>query len=229
MSDQFIREIEEDLRRDRLKKLWDRYGMVLIAGAAAIVIGTAGLVFWGNYSERRAAEAGDTFIAAIEASRVGDNAEATRLLNNLIESGGGSYRPLARLRSAALLAEEGDVAAAVAAFDAFEAESNDPLLSDLARIRAAMLLVDTAPHAEIKQRIEDLSGAESAWRHTARELLGLSAYRTGEYVEARRWFDAVLGDPTAPPNVRGRADMLLSLIDGEQADEPAAAGEGNAS
>ena len=155
MSDQFIREIEEDLRRDRLKKLWDRYGMVLIAGAAAIVIGTAGLVFWGNYSERRAAEAGDTFIAAIEASRVGDNAEATRLLNNLIESGGGSYRPLARLRSAALLAEEGDVAAAVAAFDAFEAESNDLLLSDLARIRAAMLLVDTAPHAEIKQRIED--------------------------------------------------------------------------
>lgn len=228
MSDQFIREIEEDLRRDRLKKVWDRYGMVLIAGAAAIVIGTAGLVAWDNYSERRAAEAGDTFIEAIDAAREGDNAEATRLLDSLIESGDSRYSPLARLRGAALLAEAGDTAAAVAAFDAFEAESNDRLLSDLARIRAAMLLVDTAPHAEIKQRIEDLSGAESSWRHTARELLGLSAYRTGEYGEARRWFDALLSDPTVPPNARARADMLLSLIDGEQADEPAT-GEGNAS
>ncbi|MGH6832134.1 MAG: tetratricopeptide repeat protein, partial [Methyloceanibacter sp.] len=56
--------------------------------------------------------------------------------------------------------------------------------------------------------------SNSAWRFSARELLGLSAYRLNNVHEAERQFSALLGDQGTPPNLRERADMMLALIVG---------------
>ena len=85
-------------------------------------------------------------------------------------------------------------------------------MSEVAAIRAAFLLVDTAKLDEMTQRLEPLAQPSGAFRHTARELLALSAWRNGDTAAMRRWSDAAKNDPEVPSGVRGRMDVLASLL-----------------
>jgi hypothetical protein len=82
----------------------------------------------------------------------------------------------------------------------------------LAALRASFLLVDTAPYAEIVKRLEPSTAAERPFRHSAREVLALSAWRAGDISTVRRWTDMMMSDPLTPPGPRSRAEMLSELI-----------------
>jgi hypothetical protein len=86
------------------------------------------------------------------------------------------------------------------------------VIQDLAAVRAGMLLVDTTPYAEILQRLELASAPDRAFRHSAREILALSAWKAGDMAAARRWTETIMGDPQTPPGPRSRAEMLSELI-----------------
>ena len=98
----------------------------------------------------------------------------------------------------------------------YDALSNDPgvsaVMQNVARLRSALLLVDTADDAEMKKRIEPLAAPTSAFRHSARELLGLAALKAGDYNGAGRWFDMIVADPQAPQSLRERAGTMLGLV-----------------
>ena len=119
---------------------------------------------------------------------------------------------LARLREAAEIADR-DPKAGVAAYDKVAGETTgQPAISELAAIRAAFLLVDTAKLDEMTQRLEPLAAPAGVFRHTARELLALSAWRNGDTAAMRRWTEAAKNDPEAPSSVRSRMDVLASLL-----------------
>jgi hypothetical protein len=104
---------------------------------------------------------------------------------------------------------------AVADYDALSNDPGvDPILKGHATIQAAMLRLDKADYAEMEKRLKALADSDSAWRFSARELLGLSAYRVKNMNEAERQFSALVGDEGTPPNLRERADMMLALIVG---------------
>jgi hypothetical protein len=84
----------------------------------------------------------------------------------------------------------------------------------LATVRAGLLLVDTAPYDELRTRLEPLAAADRPFRHTARELLALGAWRAGDSAAARRWIDMVVSDPETPTGIRSRVDVLSALIGG---------------
>lgn len=214
MSDIF-REVEEDLRRDRLNRIWQRFGGYIIALAALIVLGTAGWRAYEYWAAKQAAIYGDRFSAAVELAGEGKHADAADALAALSGESGGSYALLARFRTAAEKAETGDQAGAVAVLDAVAADSGAPsTLRDLARIRAGYLLVDTASQADIAGRVENLAKAGNPWRHSAREVLGLSAWKAEDSAGAERWFTEIGQDQEAPQGVKGRADLFLTLIAG---------------
>ena len=83
---------------------------------------------------------------------------------------------------------------------------------DLARIRAAGLLVDSAGYSEMLQRLESSTGPEATFRHTARELLALSAWRANDTASARKWLDLIANDGETPPSLRSRAEALQALL-----------------
>jgi hypothetical protein len=87
-------------------------------------------------------------------------------------------------------------------------------LQGRAALEAAALRLDKADYAEMDGRLKGLIDSNSAWRFSARELLGLSAYRLKDMREAERQFSALVGDQGTPPNLRERADMMLALIVG---------------
>jgi len=211
VSDVF-HEIDEDLRREQFKKLWDRYSIVLVAGAILIVAAVGG---WRGYmylEAKKAAEAGSAFEAAISLSEQGKSAEAEAAFAKIAADGSKGYRGLARLRAAAE-ASTRDPQAAGKLYDAIAA---DPTVSgseqDLARIRAGGLLMETEPYAAMRQRLEPATGEGRTYRHTARELLALSAWRANDATAARQWLDMIGNDPRTPASMRSRAEALQALL-----------------
>ena len=212
-DDSFIREVEEELRSDRLKKVWDQFGAFIIAAAILIVVGTAAWRGWEYYSERQASASGDRFLAALNLANEGKSDEALAALQSLEDDGYGAYPVLARMRAATVLEEKGDAAGAVAAFDAVAADGSAPdAVRDMARIRAAYILVDTGIADDVAQRAEPLSADTSPLRHAAREALGLAAWKDGRMGDAKVLFQQIVDDLNAPRNAKQRAAIMLDLI-----------------
>jgi hypothetical protein len=207
-----FQEVDEEVRRERLEKLWKQYGNYLIALCFLVV---AGVGAWRGYEwwqDKKAAESGAAFEAAVTLAEAGKHQEAETAFAKLAADGSAGYRPLARLREAAELART-DRAAAIKAYDEIAADkSAGAVIDDLAMLRAGLLLVDTAPYAEIRTRLEPLSGADKTFRHTARELLALSAWKSGDMTAARQWTDMMMTDPQTPQGTLTRAQVLSELI-----------------
>lgn len=223
MSDPLFREVDEAMRQDQLKALWDRYGIFILAGAFLIVATVGGLKGWQYWQVQRAADSGTRFEGALSLIDEGKSAEAEGALQEIANGGPAGYQTLARFRLAATSVKAGETTKAVADYDALaEDTSLGAGLRDLARVRAAALRVNEAGLDEMKTRLASMADGSGPWRHSARELLGLSAYRAGDMAEAGRQFTAAAADTAAPPRLKQRAEMMMALIN-KPADGVAAA------
>jgi hypothetical protein len=202
-------EVDEEVRREQFKKLWDRYGILLVIAAVLIVAGVGGWRGYQWWQAKQAAEASVAYDAASELVEQGKMAEGEAAFARLATDGTTGYRLLARLRAAAA---EKNPEAAVAAYDAIAKDPSVPAtLQELATVRAALLLTDTAPLTELTQRLEPLTAAGGAFRHTARELLALASIKAGDPASAKKWIDMILADGDTPQGTRARVDVLLTL------------------
>lgn len=214
-DDSFIREVNEEIRQEQAKNLWERFGAQVIGLAVLVVVGTAAWVGWTYWRESQANAAGDAFAQALQLATDGKNDEALAALKQLETDGFGAYPVLARLRAATVLADKGDAAGAVAAFDAVAADGSIPMsIRDMARLRAAYLLVDTGSYADVSQRAEPLSSDTNPLRASAREALGLAAWKDGKLSDALKLFNQIKDDEEAPQNARQRATLMAELIRG---------------
>jgi len=205
-------EVDEDVRRDQLKKLWDQYSIYIIAGALLIIAEVGGWRGYQYLEAQKAAEAGAAFDKAVELSEASKHDEAEKAFTDLAAKAPSGYRMLARLRAAAEVAS-GDPQAAAKLYDGIAADRSVGVAEqDLARIRAAGLLLDTSSYPDMLQRLEPSTGPEATFRHTARELLALSAWRTGDTAAARKWLDLIANDAETPPSLRSRAEALQALL-----------------
>jgi hypothetical protein len=212
MSDIF-REVDEDLRREQLRGLWDRFAPYIIGLAILIVIATAGYRGWEYWRDRQAAATGDRFITAVQLAQEGKHDEAIAALEKIEADGSGGYPVLAGFRIAAEKAAAGDDAGAIAQYDDISAARNVPQeIRVLARLRAAWLVVDQVDFAELKKRIGDLATVGNPWRHEAREILGIGAWRAGDLAASQQYFQEISDDQETPQDLRQRAQLMMALI-----------------
>ena len=177
------------------------------------MVATAGYQGYNYYSESRASASGDRFLAALNDARTGNTDAALAALQALEQDGHGSYPVLARMRAATLLQQQGDVDGAVAAFDAVAADGSAPgVIRDMANLRAAYILLDTGDRGDVAQRAEPLAADDNPVRHSAREVLGLAAWKEGRLGDARILFQQIVDDPASPRNIIQRASIMLDLI-----------------
>lgn len=211
-NDSFIREVNEELRSDQVRNAWKRYGTIVIGVAALIVLGTAGMRGYEYWETHNSSQSGDRFIAALRLASEGKNDEALSALGSIAENGTGSYPVLAKLRAASVQADKGD-AAAVTSFSEIGKDNSAPAaIRDLARLRAGWLLIDTGTYDQVSAEVEVLTGETNALRNSAREALGLAAFKAGDFARAKQWFEAIGSDATAPRNVASRAQIMLDNI-----------------
>ena len=191
--------------------LWPAF----IALAVVVVLATAAYVGWQYWTESRANKSGDDFSAALLLANAGKNDEALAALDALEKDGYGAYPLLARMRAATVLFDKGDFTGAVAGFDEVSNDSSIPeAIRDMARLRAALILVDKGSYADVSSRAEQLTDDTNTLRHSAREALGLSAWKAGKAKDALALFDQIAADEGAPRNVRQRATLMSELIRG---------------
>lgn len=220
MADIF-QEVQEDLRRDRWKAVWDRYGTLILLLLTLIVLAVGGWRGYVWYQTREAQAAGDRYAAAAKLAETGKDKEAQDAFAAIAAEAPSGYRTLARLREADEISKS-DKAAALKLYKAVvEDGSADPMLKDAARIRGAYVAVDGGSRDEVKALAEPLATPDGAWETLAREALGLAAYKAGDMTEARRNFEAIVSNSEAVGSVRQRADLMLAVLPPAAAPAPA--------
>ncbi|MBL8566209.1 MAG: tetratricopeptide repeat protein [Hyphomicrobiaceae bacterium] len=212
-EDTLFREVEEELRRERMQDLWNRYGTYFLVAAVALVVGVWGARFYQERKAATAAAAGAEFEKAIALVEKSKTAEAIAAFSEIAKSGPAGYAALARLQLASTYAKSGDKAKAMEALEALAASSSaDPTLKSLASLQLATMKVGDGAFTEVENRLNDLAADTSPWKASARELIAVAALKAGKVDTARAALEQVLADPAAPAGVRNRVQVLLSGI-----------------
>jgi hypothetical protein len=205
-------EVNEDVRREQLKKLWERYSIFIVAGALLIIAAVGGWRGYEYLQAKKAAEAGAAFDKAVDLSEQNKHAEAEAAFNTLAATAPYGYRMLSRLRAAGEVATS-DPQAAAKLYDEIAADRSIGVLEqELAKVRAASLLLETSTYLNMVTRLESVAAPGAAFRHTARELLALSAWRANDPTAAHKWLDMIANDTETPPGLRSRAEALQALL-----------------
>ena len=206
-------EVGEDLRRDQMARIWKRYNGIIIGLAVLIVVAVGGWRGYEAWSQQRSAAAAEAYLAALAKAEAGEHAAAAEDFVAFASDAPSGYAMLARFRAATERAAAGEAATALTAFEDIAADGKLPAdLRELARIRAAMLAVDVEDLAAVQARVADLDAAGNPWRHTAREVVALSAMKAENWTAARTAVDSILADPEVPADLRQRAQILDGVI-----------------
>lgn len=212
MTDLF-REIEEDLRRDQVNQLWEKYGIYVVGLAVGIVLVASIIVGWRAWERSRNEAASASYNEVVLKAATQKPAEAAAAFGAFAKTAPAGYAALAELRQAGLLVDAGDAKGAIAVYDAIAEKSGAPdVLRGMARVKAALLLVDQLSYDELRTRLAGVDEADNAWRNNAREILGLAAWKAGKYAEAGAYFDAIVGDNEASAGLRDRAHVMQAVL-----------------
>jgi hypothetical protein len=206
-DESLFREVDEEVRREQAKKLWDRYGTYLVAISLAVIIGVAGWKGWQYWELSRSQAAAKIYFD--QGSDPGRDSE----LQELSKSGPSGYALLARFSLAGELAKSGKRDEAIKAYEAIAADRSVPqAFREAATIRAAYLLADTASSADLSARLAALDKPDSVWRLPIREIHALAAWREGRYADAFKLASEIAADPAAPQGMRQRAQIMAAVL-----------------
>jgi hypothetical protein len=204
-----FQEIDEDLRRDRMARLWARYGKYAIALAVLIVIATAAAVAYQNWRLQQQQALGLKYAETTFALRDGDQAKAVTGFEGLAAEDKASYGLLARIQAAALKAKGSDKEGGLAALSAIAADGSvEPVYRDLATVLDGLYSVDQAKPDEVIARMKPL--AEGPWRYTALEVTALAELKAGNKADALKTYQGLADDLAAPASLRSRATEIAN-------------------
>ena len=211
MSDIF-QEVDEEFKRDKVAQFFKKHANLLIGLALLVIAGVGGYRVYTYLEMKKAAEAGLKFESALALATEGKTDEAKAALEAMQKDAPAGYQALIRFKLASDLAKT-DKAGAAKAFDALAGDAGlDQNLRDLAKLRAGLLLVDSAPYAEIEQRLNPLTPAAQPWRLAAREALAAAALKAHDSAKAQSYLEMILADTEASRAVRERAEMMMALV-----------------
>ncbi|MFA5956442.1 tetratricopeptide repeat protein [Hyphomicrobium sp.] len=212
-DDGLLREVREEIRREQMYKIWQRYSSLIVGAAALIIVGVAGY----QYLEKRriaSAEAGGAeFTAAETLNDDKKKDEAEKAFKAIADSGPAGFAALAKLRLAGTAAKDGKIADAVATYDSLAKQAGgDDLLKSFAQLQAASLRMADADYAEMQNRLAPLAGDDQPFTKSARELLGIAAYKAKKYDEARKYLEPLLIDPNASQDIQERVKIVMGEL-----------------
>jgi hypothetical protein len=211
VSDIF-REIDEELRRDNLLKLWRRHGRYLIAGVVVVLLIAGGFVAWRNHQQAQRLAQSVRYEAGLSLLRQGKDAEAAKIFASVGEEGGG-YAQLAAFEAADLAMKSGDYKTAATDYDKIAASAGiDPELRDAATLLSVMNgFADGDPQAGI-DRLKPLTETGNAWRATALELTAAAKVKSGDKAGALEIYKKLADDLAAPEGARARAAEMAAVL-----------------
>jgi hypothetical protein len=213
----FIREVDEDLRHDRVTRFWRSYGVYVVAAAVAVVAGTAGWSGWRYWDESRQERDALAFDRALEQA-AGVPEAATTALAAVADEASTGYAMVARLTAAQIDAAGGKTDEALALVEQVAADGDVPdLYRDLATLLAVTARADSASPDALLVELRPLT-ASGPWRHSAREVMAGVLLRAGDRAGAVATLRDMLQDAGTPEAMRGRIGETLAALGETQAE-----------
>ena len=210
MSDEFIREVDEDIRQRQINDLWKKYGKFVIGIAFGIVAIVAGRAIYSSVIESKYSEQASLYSQAISMNENEISSALDPLLNSDVEA----YEILATFKKAELALENDDKAGAVSVLDQFvNSSSVSEVYKEMATIQAALLELDTASEDQIRTRLSLLLNSDSKYQYFAAEIMALSELKAGNTGAAKSRLEALINDENASGSIKTRAEQYLSVIE----------------
>jgi hypothetical protein len=210
-NDAFFREVDDQVRREQMQGLVQRYGKVVIGVLAAVLIVLAGALVWHNHRQEAASAEGLRLNDAMIALSGNNGAQAAKQLDGIVKDSSAGYAPLARLLQADMLVQQNKAGDAAARFLTIAHDDAVPgPLRDLALVRATTLAFDTLAPGEVINRMKPLAIGGAPWFGSAGELTGMAYLKLGQQQQAGNIFAAVAQDKSVPQSIRARTAQLAA-------------------
>ena len=210
VSNEFIREVDEDIRQKQINDLWKKYGKFVIGIAVGIVAIVAGRAIYTSIVESKYSEQAMLYSQAISMN----NSEISTALDPLLNSDVDAYEILATFKKVELAIENDDKSGAIGILDQFINNSTVPeVYKEMATIQVSLLELDTASVDQIRSRLSLIINSDSKYQYFASEIMALSELRSGDAGAAKSRLQALIDNENASGSIKTRAEQYLSVIE----------------
>lgn len=212
-EDAFIREIDEELKNEKIKKIWDKYGLFIIIFVVVAVFSAVSFESIKAWQDKRNQEMSDTFAYALNLQNQGRFAEADEVLTSLKDSNRGIYANIAEMQLANLAIEQNQTDKAVKILEEIVHNENfNPQIRDVAILKLASYKLQNAPAQEIEDLLSPLVLNQNTWMNTAQELLAMLAMREKNFSQALKIYQEISSSPSAPDSLKARAQDMVNIL-----------------
>ncbi len=214
MTDEFIREVDEDLKQERNITLWRKFLPYILSLSLGIVFSISGYVFWDDYSEKVRQQLGDDFTAAVELSKEEDIGAALVALDRIVDKGSDGYVTMAKLKKASLLIDNGKLDEGLEIYLDLEKNAVDQSFRDIATI---LFVLNSLDNKDPKFLLEKISPLESSqiWKSSALELKAFIYLKKNEIDRAKEIFKKILEIQNTPSALSARSKSMLDFLKGK--------------
>lgn len=215
-NEAFFREVDDEVRRDRVEKLARRYGVIVGVVVVLGLIAFGGTLWWRAHERAISGAEGEKLIAAMSSLTAGREDEARKGLQAIVNDGAKGYAPLARVLQADTLVKDGKQPQAAAAFTQIAGDATVPQeIRDVALLRSTSLDFDKLPPAEVVSRLKLLAVPGNPWFGTAGEMTGIAYLKMNQPKQAAAMFVAITKDVSVPRTLRARVAQLAADLGAE--------------
>lgn len=212
-NEAFLREVDEELRRDQLAAAARRWGVIAVAAILAGLLAFASWLYWQHRQGQRAGVEGEQLQAAFDQINAGQTKQGTAALTSLEKADAEGYRALAQLTQADLLLQKNDGKGAAAKFAGVaEDDSVGQPFRDLATIRQTAVEFDNLPPQQVVERLRPLSVPGNPWFGSAGEMTAVAFLRQNRRDLAGKLFGQIAKADDVPPSIRQRAVQMAGLL-----------------
>ena len=211
MSEEFVREVDEDIKEEERVKLWKKVFPYVVSISLGIIIFTSGYVFWNNYTESLNQQLGDDFTAAVQLANEEDLDASILALNRIVDEGSDGYVTFAKMKKASLLIQRGELELGLNIYLDLERNAVDQSFRDIASILYVLNSMDTKDPKALLEKINKLESSQ-IWRSSALEMKAFLKLKQNKVEEARKIFEGILNLPSTPSSLATRAKNMVDYL-----------------
>ncbi len=212
-NEQFLREVDDELRRDTALGIWKKWGRWILALLGGGLIALGGVLFWQSRDTAGAASDSETFVTVLDDLAANRDNGAKAKLDALAASKIAGQRAGAKFALAALALQKNDAKGSAAQYAAIAGDTAfSPPYRDAALVRQTMIDFDTVKPEVVIARLKSVAVAGHPWFGSAGEMVGIAYMRLGNRAEAGKIFAALAKDKTVPATIHSRAVQLAGVM-----------------
>ena len=211
MSEEFIKEVDEDIKEEKRIKLWKKLIPYVISFSLTIILFTSGFVFWKNYTRNSNQTLGDDFTAAVDLANEDDTDAALLALDRFVDKGSDGYATIAKMKKASLLIDRGLSDEGLSIYLDLERNAVDQSFRDIATILYVLNSMDKIAPETLLKKIEPLENSK-VWQSSALELKAFIFLKNNNKKLAKETFQSILNLKTSPSSLSTRARNMVEYL-----------------